>query len=81
MRLCCFNLFPAAVSLLTINQKLPTPTYQVLLYPVLDLLNEYPSASEFQSGYLLEWEAMGWFSDNYLGQSGDRSNPCISLDE
>lgn len=29
----------AAASRLTIDQKLSTPTYQVFLYPVLDLLN------------------------------------------
>jgi acetyl esterase len=38
---------------------------QMLLYPVTDLSADYPSHEEFKAGYLLEMEAMKWFSKCY----------------
>jgi len=68
----------AAVSLFTIDNGLAAPAFQILLYPVLDVFNEYQSATTYASGYLLEWEAMDWFINNYLGENGDRSHPYVS---
>ena len=68
----------AAVSLFTIDNGLAVPAFQILLYPVLDVLNDYESASTYASGYLLEQEAMEWFINNYLGEEGNRSHPYVS---
>jgi acetyl esterase len=40
---------------------------QLLVYPAVDLLGDYPSMAENAEGYLLTAVDMEWFAENYLG--------------
>ncbi|HZC71159.1 MAG TPA: alpha/beta hydrolase [Jatrophihabitans sp.] len=40
---------------------------QLLLYPAVDLLGEYPSRHENAEGYFLTLADMQWFAEHYLG--------------
>jgi acetyl esterase len=50
---------------------------QLLLYPVVDFVNTYPSQREFAEGYSLDEHEARWFLEQYLGDS-DPSHPDIS---
>jgi acetyl esterase len=51
---------------------------QVLLYPVTDADFDTDSYREFAEGYYLGREGMIWFWDQYLPDSGRRSDPMAS---
>ena len=42
---------------------------QLLVYPAVDLLRDYPSRQENATGYFLSLDDMQWFAANYLGVS------------
>jgi acetyl esterase len=44
---------------------------QLLVYPAVDLLGDYPSREENADGYFLTLADMHWFAENYLGVSED----------
>ncbi len=47
---------------------------QILLYPVVDLVGDYPSRSRFAEGYFLETATMRWFVDRYLADEARRGD-------
>lgn len=55
----------------------PSIALQLLVYPVTDLVGEYPSMAENGTGKLLTAELMDWFIEQYLG-GRDASNPRVS---
>lgn len=56
---------------------LPTPCFQLLIYPATDMAGTYPSLKTYDSGHLLEAEHMRWFSEGYVG-AADRTDPRLS---
>jgi acetyl esterase len=44
---------------------------QLLVYPPVDLLGDYPSRVENASGYFLSYADMQWFAEHYIGMSED----------
>jgi acetyl esterase len=44
---------------------------QLLIYPAVDLLGEYPSREANATGYFLTLADMRWFAEHYIGMSED----------
>ena len=44
---------------------------QLLVYPAVDLLGEYPSREENAEGYFLTLADMRWFGEHYVGMPED----------
>jgi acetyl esterase len=44
---------------------------QLLVYPAVDLLGDYPSREENAEGYFLTLDDMQWFAENYVGLKED----------
>jgi acetyl esterase len=53
------------------EQKLPAPSFQLLVYPVTDHEFESPSMIENATGYFLETEGMQWFFGHYARTDDD----------
>jgi acetyl esterase len=65
----------AAVALAARDRRGPAVCFQLLVYPVTDALQSYPSIRENGEGYLLTTEAMEWFVVHYLGAGHEHGNP------
>ena len=46
---------------------------QLLVYPAVDMLGDYPSREENASGYFLTLEDMHWFAEHYLGKTEEEA--------
>ncbi|UCZ88786.1 alpha/beta hydrolase [Gordonia sp. WA4-43] len=55
-----------------------TPAFQLLIYPVTDQAADTPSRREFASGYFLTADGIDWFTDRYLPDAAQRSDPRCS---
>lgn len=67
----------AVVCQLAKAAKRPRLSFQLLVYPVTDLVGEQPSMIENGTGMMLTKELMDWFAEQYLG-GRDGSNPRVS---
>jgi acetyl esterase len=68
----------AAVMCLAARERTgPDIRFQLLVYPVTDLLMSYPSITENGEGYLLTADTMRWFVGHYLGDA-DPKDPLAS---
>jgi acetyl esterase len=56
----------------------PAPAFQLLIYPVTDLVGVSASRSTFAEGFLLTKENMDWYELQFLGPDGDRHDPRAS---
>jgi acetyl esterase len=56
----------------------PPLAFQLLVYPVTDMVGSFPSMRENGDGYLLTRPMMDWFHRHYLGDSGDPQDPLAS---
>ena len=56
----------------------PSPSFQALIYPVIDLSSRRRSHELFGTGFFLTDEEMGWFTDHYLSSAADRDDPRAS---
>jgi acetyl esterase len=56
----------ACLALLLRDLRAPTPTLQVLAYPMTDGHGRLPSRQQRGSGYTLDEESLRWFLGNYL---------------
>jgi acetyl esterase len=54
------------------------PSFQVLIYPMLDATASSPSYDEFASGYGFSSEKSRWYFDQYLPPGVDRGAPRVS---
>ena len=61
-------------------QQVPGLTYQVLVYPSVDMSMTHPSIDENAEGYLLTKHSMLWFRGHYLGDDHglDYRDPKLS---
>ena len=66
------------VALLARDEKGPTISKQVLIYPCLDARLKYQSIDTYQDGYLLTKDMMKWFVNHYAQTEEDVLNPLMS---
>ena len=56
----------AAAALILRDQGGPTPLFQLLLYPAVDLAGDYPSRARFKDGPMVTARELDWYIDAYL---------------
>jgi acetyl esterase len=56
----------------------PAPAFQLLIYPVTDLVEVSRSRLTFAEGFVLTKENMEWYEQQFLGPDGDRRDPRAS---
>lgn len=56
----------------------PAPAFQLLIYPVTDLVSVSESRRTFAAGFVLTSEQMDWYESQFLGERGDRRDPRVS---
>jgi acetyl esterase len=54
------------------------PAFQLLIYPVTDLVEVAQSRLTFAEGFVLTKENMDWYEQQFLGANGDRHDPRAS---
>jgi acetyl esterase len=67
----------AGLTLMLRDGGAPMPTYQVLAYPLMGPVGNWPSHSERGSGYTLDCDELEWFLENLLTPDHDPSDPYI----
>jgi acetyl esterase len=67
-----------AVTLRARDQGVQPFAYQALIYPVVDLVSQAPSVTEFGTGYGLDHAAIRWHADSYVPDPADRERPEVS---
>ena len=68
----------AVTALLAQERGGPTIAYQLLVYPMCDLVGDHPSMRENAEGFLLSASRIEWFIRSYLPDGADRTDPHIS---
>ncbi len=68
----------AVVALMARQEGGPEISYQVLIYPAVDVAGDYPSRTENAEGYFLTGRAMEWFYDHYLQDETHAREPLAS---
>lgn len=59
-------------------QNVPGIAAQLLVYPAMDVLGDYPSREENASGFFLDQPTLIWFIGHYGDTAGDLADPLIS---
>ncbi len=54
------------------------PVLQILIYPAVDLVTDYPSKASFANNFSLSTNTMDWFMDQYLPKGTDRRDLRLS---
>ncbi|HEX5853368.1 MAG TPA: alpha/beta hydrolase [Solirubrobacteraceae bacterium] len=67
----------ASLTLLLRDSGSPAPTYQVLAYPMLDLVGRWPSHETHASGYSLDTDQVRWFLGHFMPAGFDTSDPYL----
>jgi len=67
-----------AVTRKCLENQVPLPRFQGLIYPVTDFSTEHPSHETFSEGFLLTRKMMRWFKSLYFSKPEDVSNPYAS---
>lgn len=67
----------ASLALLLRDLGAPQPTLQVLVYPIVDVSDRWPSYGEHGSGYTLDARFVRWSLENYLPPGHDPSDPYL----
>jgi acetyl esterase len=68
----------AVTSLVCAGDGGPAPAFQLLIYPVTDLVEVARSRETFAEGFLLTKQNMEWYEDQLAPPGTDRSDPRIS---
>ena len=68
---------PPSARLLTIGDG-PSPAFQLLIYPVIDLTRKRESYRLFSEGFFLTERQMDWYRDHYLPDETAASDPRAS---
>lgn len=68
----------AVVAMLARDAGTPSIAFQLLIYPVLDQRRKSSAASEHVASGVLTAEHMQWFTEQYLGASGERTDVLAS---
>jgi acetyl esterase/lipase len=67
----------AGLALLLRDLGAPQPTLQILVYPIVDASDRWPSYDEHASGYTLDELFVRWSLENYLPPGQDPSDPYL----
>jgi acetyl esterase len=67
----------ACLTLLLRDSGAPMPIMQVLVYPLTDASDRWPSYVEHGSGYTLDRELVAWFLDQYVPAGHSREDPYL----
>ena len=70
--------FSAIISQEMQREDKPLPAMQLLIYPAIDLVEEFPSRKEFSETFSLSTDTMDWFMQEYLPEGFDKSDPMLS---
>lgn len=70
--------FSAIISQEMQREQKPLPVMQLLIYPAVDLVEEFPSRKEFSENFSLSTDTMNWFMDQYLPEGFDRADRMLS---
>lgn len=68
----------AVVAMLARDHGGPPIAFQLLIYPVVDQRRKASASSPHTASGVLTAEHMGWFTQQYLGPDGDRTNVLAS---
>jgi acetyl esterase/lipase len=68
----------AVTTLLAAERGGPRIVYQLLVYPMIDMVGDHPSMRENAEGYMLSASRVEWFIRQYLPDGADRTDPHIS---
>jgi len=68
----------AVTALLAAERGGPQLAFQLLVYPMCDLVGDHPSMRENAEGFLLSASRIEWFIRAYLPPGADRTDPRIS---
>lgn len=68
----------AAVSMMARDKGGPKIIHQILLYPAVDMISDYPSMMSNGKGYMLTREMIEQFGDAYVDKAENRSNVYAS---
>jgi len=68
----------AVTCLLARDRGGPPIAFQLLVYPVTDLVGSYPSVRDNGEGYLLTRPMMEWFHGHYLADPAEGEDPLAS---
>ncbi len=67
-----------AVVLACKRNRFPMPSFQVLIYPSIDLAMSFPTVQEFADGYFLTKAGMSWFRSHYLESPEQAHEPQLA---
>jgi len=67
----------ACLTLLLRDSGAPMPILQMLVYPLADVCDRWPSYAEHGSGYPLDRELVAWFLDQYVPAGQSREDPYL----
>lgn len=67
----------ACLALLLRDLGAPQPTLQILVYPIVDMSDRWPSYDECGSGYTLDTRFVRWSLENYIPTGHDPSDPYL----
>lgn len=70
--------FSAIISQEMQRQDKPLPVMQLLIYPAIDLAEEFPSRKEFSETFSLSADTMDWFMEQYLPEGFDMADRMLS---
>ncbi|WP_321490929.1 alpha/beta hydrolase [uncultured Hyphomonas sp.] len=70
--------FSAIISQEMQREDKPLPAMQLLIYPAIDLVEEFPSRKEFSETFSLSTDTMDWFMQEYLPEGFNKSDPMLS---
>lgn len=68
----------AAVLCQDLREARVRPAMQVLFFPVTDVSRHSESYREFAEGHFLTEEQMDWYTEHYLGEAAERTDPRVS---
>ncbi len=60
------------------RQGKPLPAMQLLIYPAIDIAEEFPSRTDFGDTFSLSTDTMNWFMDQYLPAGFNRADKMLS---
>jgi acetyl esterase len=64
----------AVLAIMGRDGTLPSPRFQMLLYPTVDLASRWPSYYQFTEGLILTAPTMDWFIDHYIPDHAQRTD-------
>jgi acetyl esterase/lipase len=70
--------FSAIIAQEMMREHKPLPALQLLIYPAVDLVENFPSRTAFADTFSLSTDTMNWFMEQYLPEGFDQSNPMLS---